>query len=54
MKTIINNTDFKNIELAFKNPFGIIISNNPEVRNAVAKHAKSIIENLHAEKNKNK
>lgn len=52
MKTIVNNTNQVKIETAFKNPFGMIIINKPEIREAVANHAKSIIAKLHEEKNK--
>jgi hypothetical protein len=50
MKTQINTTDARIIEEGFKNPFGMTISNTPEVRAAVADHAKSIIAKLHAER----
>ena len=50
MKTQVNNTNAVNIEAAFKNPFGMVISDKPEIRKAVADHAKSIIARLHANK----
>jgi hypothetical protein len=50
MTTKINTTDATTIESGFKNPFGMTISNTPEVRAAVADHAKSIIAKLHAER----
>lgn len=53
MKTKVNNTNTSKIESAFKNPFGMVIINNTEVREAVANHAKSIIARLHEER-KNK
>lgn len=50
MKTRLNTTNVKEIEQGFKNPFGMIISNNYEVRQAVASHARSIISKLHEER----
>ena len=53
MKTAITTTDKNTIAQGFSNPFGMVISNNPEVRKAVADHAKGIIAKLHAEKRNN-
>ena len=50
MKAIINTNDKSTIEAGFKNPFGMIISNDSETRKAVAEHAKSIIAKLHAQR----
>ena len=52
MKTKVNSTNATKIENGFKNPFGMVISNKPEIREAVAAHAKSIIAKLHEERNK--
>ena len=50
MKTKVNNTNKAKIKAAFNNPFGMVISNKLEVREAVANHAKSIIQKLHEER----
>ena len=52
MKTKVNSTNATKIENGFKNPSGMVISNKPEIREAVAAHAKSIIAKLHEERNK--
>ena len=52
MKTKVNNTNTKTIKTAFNNPFGMSITNKPEIREAVANYAKSIIAKLHEERNK--
>jgi len=51
MKTIITSTDKATIEKGFKNPSGMIISTDKDVRVAVADHAKSIIKALQAARN---
>jgi hypothetical protein len=50
MKTKITNTNAETIAKGFSNPFGMLIENKPEIRQAVAEHAKSIIAKLHAER----
>ena len=50
MTTTINSTDAATIAAGFQNPFGMTITNTPEIREAVANHAKSIIAKLHAER----
>jgi hypothetical protein len=52
-KTLVNSTDRRLIEAAFNNPFGMNIVNTPEIRQAVAKHTRSIIEKLHTERKAN-
>lgn len=53
MKTTINTTSTTIIELGFKNPFGMVINNTPEIRQAVANHAKSIIAKIHENRKSN-
>lgn len=48
--TTIDSTDKDKIAEGFKNPHGMNISNDPEVRAATADHAKKIIEDLHKKK----
>ena len=54
MKTVIKTTNAKKIEQGFNNPFGMKFSNNAEVREAIANHAKSIIDRLHEQRKLNK
>lgn len=48
--TTIDSADKEKIAEGFKNPHGMNISNDPEVRAATADHAKKIIEDLHKKK----
>lgn len=52
MKSIVTTTNTTEIKNAFQNKFGMITSNTPEIRDAVASYAKSLVAKLHEERNK--